>query len=98
MAKRASSAAAIRRRVDRDIEDADDAESADDRYLVVVAPPPAAEDSGEVYLLAGLLIGAALGAAVGLFFAPRSGEETRRQVLSRLPGNAGTPWPRPGDR
>lgn len=89
MAKRASSAVGIRRRVDLDVEDADSAERADDRYLVVVAPPPAAEDGGEAYLLAGLLIGAALGAVVGLFRAPRSGEETRRQVLSRLPGNAG---------
>jgi hypothetical protein len=87
MAKRAKESA-VSRRATLDLED-DNMESVDDRYLVVVAPPPAAEDSGDAYLLAGLLVGAALGAVVGLFMAPRSGEETRRQITDRLPGNAG---------
>jgi hypothetical protein len=86
MAKRAKESAASRR-MNLDLEDADERD--EDRYLVVVAPPPTAEGGGEAYLLAGLLVGAALGAVVGLFLAPRSGEETRKQLVDRLPGNAG---------
>lgn len=79
----------VSRRVDLDLEDTDGEDRADDRYLVVVAAPPTPADNGEGYLLAGLVLGAALGAVVGLFLAPRSGEETRRQVLRRLPQNMG---------
>lgn len=88
MAKRAKESAGSRR-ANLDWEDANADERDEDRYLVIVAPPPAAEDGGEAYLLAGLLVGAALGAVVGLFMAPRSGEETRKQIMDRLPGNAG---------
>ena len=59
-----------------------------DRYVMLVAPPAQAE-SGAEYLLAGLLVGAVIGAAVGLFLAPRRGEDTRRQLLSHLPGKLG---------
>jgi len=59
-----------------------------DRYVMLVTPPAQAE-SGAEYLLAGLVVGAVVGAAVGLFMAPRRGEDTRRQLLSRLPGNLG---------
>jgi hypothetical protein len=71
----------IRRR--SDLEEGD--ERIDDRYVVLAAPPPPA-DSGAGYLIAGLLVGAVLGAAVGLFLAPRSGAETLRQMRARLPG------------
>jgi hypothetical protein len=79
----------VSHRVDLALEDTNGDERADDRYLVVVAAPPVREDTGEAYMLAGLVLGAALGAVVGLFLAPRSGDETRRQVLGRLPGNVG---------
>lgn len=74
----------VRRRADLGEEDG----SIDDRYVVMVAPPPPA-DSGTGYLIAGLVLGTVLGAAVGLFLAPRSGEETRRQLQARLPGGLG---------
>jgi len=66
--------------------DAEDGDSG--RYVMLVAPPAQAE-SGAEYVLAGLLVGAVVGAVVGLFMAPRQGEETRRQLLSRLPGSLG---------
>lgn len=75
---------AVRRRVD--VEEGDP--SIDDRYVVMLAPPPP-QDSGTGVLLAGMLVGAVIGAAVGLFLAPRSGEETRWQVARRLPGGLG---------
>jgi len=80
----------VSRPVALDVEDVDS-----DRYVMLVAPPAQAE-SGAEYLLAGLLVGAVIGAAVGLFMAPRRGDDTRRQLLSRLPGNLGAAadtWP-----
>jgi len=74
----------VRRR--SDLEDGD--ARIDDRYVVLAAPPPP-QDSGAGYLIAGLLIGTVVGAAVGLFLAPRSGDETRQQVRARLPGGVG---------
>jgi len=78
-----TTARVVSRPVALDVEDVDS-----DRYVMLVTPPAPAE-SGAEYLLAGLLVGAMVGAAVGLFMAPRRGEETRRQLLSRLPGNLG---------
>ncbi len=66
-----------------------DGEDGDSERYVMLAAPPAQAESGAEYLLAGLLVGAVIGAAVGLFMAPRRGEDTRRQLLSRLPGNLG---------
>lgn len=71
----------VRRRVALDLAEGDAA----DRYVVLAAPPVKQADDETGYLLAGLLLGAALGAAVGLFLAPRSGEETRQAIKSRLP-------------
>ncbi len=82
MAKK-TTAQVVSRPIAMDVEGVDS-----DRYVVLVKPPAPA-DSGLEYLLAGLLVGAAIGAAVGLFMAPRRGEDTRRQLLSRLPGNLG---------
>jgi len=73
----------VRRPVALDVEGVDS-----DQYVMLVTPPAQAEGGAE-YLLAGLLVGAVIGAAVGLFMAPRRGEDTRRQLLSRLPGNLG---------
>jgi len=84
MAKTTATPLAVRRRVDVEEDDA----NIDDRYVVLrAAPPPDDSDAG--YLIAGLLLGAVLGAAVGLFLAPRSGEEIRQQLKSRLPGGLG---------
>lgn len=74
----------VRRRVDLDELDG----NVDDRYVVMAAPPPP-DEGGAVYLIAGLLVGAVIGAAVGLVLAPRSGEATRQQLLNRLPGGLG---------
>jgi hypothetical protein len=89
MAKRAAQPV-VSRRVDLDLEDGDNA----GRYVLTVAPAPA-EDDGAGYLIAGLVLGTLLGAAVGLFLAPRSGEETRRTLLNRLPGSLGEPAEEP---
>jgi len=83
MAKTTATPPVVRRRVD--LEEGD--EIVDDRYVVVVAPQPQDSDAG--YLIAGLLLGTVIGAAVGLFLAPRSGEEIRQQLKSRLPGGLG---------
>ncbi|MBX3096468.1 MAG: YtxH domain-containing protein [Fimbriimonadaceae bacterium] len=37
-----------------------------------------------VYLLAGFGLGALVGAAAGLLFAPKSGEETRHELTDRM--------------
>jgi len=72
-------------------------DGADDRYVVMVAPPPA-EDDGLGYVLAGLVLGTVLGAAVGLFLAPRSGTETRSALQRHLPGGLGVaPAAQPDD-
>src|SRR5689334_7426307 len=89
MAKRAAQPV-VSRRVDLDLEDGDNA----GRYVLTVAPAPA-EDDGAGYLIAGLVLGTLLGAAVGLFLAPRSGDETRRTLLNRLPGSLGEPAEEP---
>jgi gas vesicle protein len=44
------------------------------------------EDSGTVRFVAGLLIGAVLGASIALLAAPQSGERTRRRLVRAAEG------------
>ena len=44
------------------------------------------EDSGALRFVAGLLIGAVLGASVALLIAPRSGQRTRRRIVRAVEG------------
>jgi gas vesicle protein len=53
------------------------------RPKVAAPPAPAPRTRRGVTFLAGLGIGLALGAAVGILFAPRAGAETRRAIRNR---------------
>jgi gas vesicle protein len=55
------------------------------------------EESGAVNFLAGLLMGAVLGATLALLAAPQSGKKTRRRLMRAVSSARGTAEDRWGD-